>query len=89
VEDSAPRSRGTPWNRADELRHRTGLLDVGVLRCDLHIAQCGFNAGVAHQLHESGRSHAGAHYILAEFDDFMVLGCCQIQSDWLERVLAT
>ena len=52
-----------PRLRMDTLRRRAGVLEIDILRSDLHVAHGGFDVGVAHQLHQCGQAHAGAHHV--------------------------
>ena len=47
----------------DALCHRAGVLEIDILRGDLHIAQRGFDVGVPHQLHECRQADSGANHI--------------------------
>lgn len=50
----------------DALRRGAGVLEIDVLRRDLHIVQGGLDIGMAHQLHECGQADAGTHHIRGE-----------------------
>ena len=50
----------------DTLRRRAGVLQIDILRRDLHIVHGGFDVSVAHQLHQRGQADAGAYHIRGE-----------------------
>jgi len=50
----------------DALRRRAGILQIDILRRDLYVVHGGFDAGVAHQLHQRGQADASTHHIRGE-----------------------
>jgi hypothetical protein len=47
----------------DALRHRTGVLEIDILRGDLHIMHRGLDVSMPHQLHKRGQADTGTHHI--------------------------
>jgi len=45
------------------LSDRTRVLDVHVLRGDLHIEQRGLDIGMTHQVHERGEADTGPQHV--------------------------
>ena len=45
------------------LGHRARILQVDVLRSDLHVTQGSLDVGVTHQLHERGQADPGAYHV--------------------------
>ena len=52
-----------PRQGPDVLGHGARILEVDVLRSDLHIDQRGLDIGVPHQVHERGQADAGPHHV--------------------------
>ena len=50
----------------DALRRSTCVLEIDILRRDLHVVHGGFDVSVAHQLHQRGQADTGAHHIRGE-----------------------
>jgi hypothetical protein len=45
------------------LGHGTRILQVDVLRSDLHVTQGSLDLGVTHQVHERGQADSGAYHV--------------------------
>ncbi len=52
--------------RMDALCGRTGVLEIDILRRDLHVVHSGLDVGMAHQLHQRGQADACAHHVRGE-----------------------
>jgi hypothetical protein len=50
----------------DALCRGAGVLEIDILRRDLHIVQGGFDVSMTHQLHERGQADSGTHHIRGE-----------------------
>jgi hypothetical protein len=50
----------------DTLGSGAGVLQIDILRRNLHIVHGGFDIGVPHQLHEGRQADTGAHHIGGE-----------------------
>ena len=45
------------------LSYGARILKINILWSDLNIQQCGLDVGMTHQLHERGKTDAGAHHV--------------------------